>query len=276
MQEKKRSSLLLYQLDPPKDIKKTGEEAVKYLELIAGVKPAVKAYTPAMQGKKGILFLGRAAVESGGISEAEYSACAADGFRIKMSDGNIYIAGGKYWGTYYGLFRFFEKLGARFYSIDHEVIPKVSKVKITELDIFDKPVFAWRNIKKTNMKLGQQLQLYHSMRPMELDKKIGYLHWLHSSLYLVPYHKYGKSNPEYYAEQYRDRMDTDYVKEIVRGNKLHLCFSNPDVQRIAEERLIYAIEKQSDVRIFAISQSDGWGWCNCKNCKALDPAGSKS
>ncbi len=46
--------------------------------------------------------------------------------------------------------------------------------------------------------------------------------------------------------------------------------SNPEVRRIAKRRLLEAIEKQPERRIFSVTQSDGYEWCQCKNCLALD------
>lgn len=101
--------------------------------------------------------------------------------------------------------------------------------------------------------------------------------WDHTSPYLVPFHLYAAEHPEYFAENEQGvRIATTYLHdELAPIKTLHLCMSNPEVRRIATQRLLDWIEQQKDRRFFAVTQSDGYGWCQCSECKKLDTVPGK-
>jgi len=89
----------------------------------------------------------------------------------------------------------------------------------------------------------------------------------HTASFLMPYEKYGKEHPEYYALQKNGQR-----YKPGNGPSGHLCLSNPEMRKISSERLLYFIEKQKTRSYFIISQGDGFSewWCQCDSCKALD------
>ncbi len=91
---------------------------------------------------------------------------------------------------------------------------------------------------------------------------------VHAAAYLLPYEKYHKEHPEYFALQ-KDgqRLRGEPGQERF---EVHLCLSNPEVRRICTERLLALIEKQKDRTFFGVSQGDGFAWCHCEKCKAYD------
>jgi hypothetical protein len=46
--------------------------------------------------------------------------------------------------------------------------------------------------------------------------------------------------------------------------------TNPDVRRISTERMLMLIGKQPERTYFVVSPGDGYDWCECESCKALD------
>lgn len=48
------------------------------------------------------------------------------------------------------------------------------------------------------------------------------------------------------------------------------CLSNPEVLRLAKERVLKWIQEHPEARIISISQNDTGNWCQCHECKALD------
>ena len=249
-----------------KSEKEAADALGEYVEKMAGVKLKLLADG---KSQRGAIFLARAAVRAGGLTTKEMAEAGHEGYRIRVRDGNVYLAGGKYYGTLYGAYHFLQQLGARFYSHDHEVIPPVRRITVPALDILRRPVFELRTIKYMIMRLGQHRGDRHMMRPNDIDPdlttRVG---WVHSSQYLAPFYKYGKSNPEYYAQREDGSFDAVRMKNSI--GKLHICMSNPKVREIAEQRLIEAIQKQPDRRLFSVSQSDGYGWCECEKCRAID------
>jgi len=61
----------------------------------------------------------------------------------------------------------------------------------------------------------------------------------------------------------------------VNGERTHghihsqLCLTNPDVLRIATERVLQWIDEHPEVPIFDVSQNDGGGACECEACAAV-------
>jgi len=91
--------------------------------------------------------------------------------------------------------------------------------------------------------------------------------WLdHTAGYMIPKLMYHDTHPEYFAM----RRDGTRQPKTVKDSYVHLCMSNPDVQRIATERVLGWMRKQPNKRYFCITQGDGPDWCQCEKCKAMD------
>ncbi|MCF6175137.1 MAG: DUF4838 domain-containing protein [Victivallaceae bacterium] len=76
---------------------------------------------------------------------------------------------------------------------------------------------------------------------------------------------YGKSNPEYYA--LRDGVRQNFHRNAHYGAQL--CVSNPEVIKTYAANII-ADAKKNGGKTFSLSENDGGGQCECKNCLALD------
>ena len=81
----------------------------------------------------------------------------------------------------------------------------------------------------------------------------------HSYYGAVPKEKYGKTNPEYFAE-INGRRDS---------SQNHLCISNPEVQELMLKELDKRLDQGFDA--VELGQTDGYQPCQCKNCQALHP-----
>ena len=92
----------------------------------------------------------------------------------------------------------------------------------------------------------------------------------HAFSRLIPKSKYGKSHPEYYSLVTPEKwVGTPKPSVPTRTNEYgpdQICTSNPEVRRIIAEKL--ASYKDDVVR--SISANDGFGFCECANCKAQD------
>ncbi|MBE6362332.1 MAG: DUF4838 domain-containing protein [Lentisphaerae bacterium] len=95
---------------------------------------------------------------------------------------------------------------------------------------------------------------------------------------LMPREVYGKEHPEYYAlvspEKWIGEPKPDKptrLSDPTMPGPWQLCTSNPDVRRIIAEKLAAA---KSD-GIQSISPNDGYGFCECANCKAQDGLDAK-
>jgi hypothetical protein len=86
----------------------------------------------------------------------------------------------------------------------------------------------------------------------------------HSFHWLVPFSKYGKEHPEYYA-LVDGKRDTDTA-----GSGPQLCVTNPDVIKIAAESAIRNIEAHQGIKNVSVSQADTDRYCHCNECEAIN------
>jgi len=241
--------------------KLAADELAAYLEKISGKKlPRTEI---SGQVPKGVIAVGKLASKAGLISAAEQDAASLDGYVVRVAGGRVGICGARDVGTVYGAYALLEHLGVKFYAADCEIVPKVRDLVIPNCELKAKPFYEFRNV-------TGELKLGHTPRDdMGNPREIGEPGSLvHSAAYLLPFDKYSPEHPEYFALQ-KDgkRLHRDPKK---RRFDVHLCLSNPDVCRISAQRQLDLIEKQKDRMFFGVSQGDGFAWCQCEKCKALD------
>ena len=95
---------------------------------------------------------------------------------------------------------------------------------------------------------------------------------------LMPREVYGKEHPEYYALVSPEKWIGEpkpskptRLSDPTMPGPWQLCTSNPDVRRIIAEKL--AANKTDGIQ--SISPNDGYGFCECENCKAQDGEDAK-
>lgn len=192
--------------------------------------------------------------ESGSISNA-------DGFSVTTTGKRLTILGGNHKGCIYGVIDLLEKqFGCRMYAPGFEVVPKKSTLKLPALNVSDQPVNVYRNVFGwlTDDKDYQDWQRLDVMFDFFAE---GY--YVHTMNTLVPWQENFKKHPEYYAE--------------INGQRIidQLCLTNPDVLRVAIEKLKAEMAKQPGKILWSVSQNDVNSYCQCKNCmKVIEEEGS--
>jgi len=237
------------------------DELASYLEQMTGrrlERAEAAGYIPA-----GSLVIGSAAVTAGHITPAELTKVADDGYVVRVRDGRVSICGARDVGTIYGVYALLRRLGCTFYAPSCEIVPETASLVIPDCSLSDKPFYEFRNL-AANLKLGNTPK-DDMMAPSEIGEPGNIVH---SSAYLLPYDQYHEAHPEYFALQ----KDGRRLSREFHGPDLnvHLCLSNPDVRRISAERMLALMDQQSDRKFFGVSQGDGFAWCRCDQCQALD------
>ena len=238
------------------------DELVAYLEAIAGRRLSRAEYTGATP-EQGAILVGAAAVQAGLIAEDALDAVAPDGYVVKVEQGRVGICGPRDVGTVYGAYALLRHLGCRFYAPGCESIPQLDALVIPEITLAASPFYEFRQV-TGNLKLGHTPS-DDLMNPREIGASGNIVH---SASYLLPYDEYHEQHPEYFALQKDGRRltrDPDAQRFDV-----HLCLSNPDVHRICAERMLALMDIQHDRKFFGVSQGDGYAWCECEQCRALD------
>ena len=228
-----------------------------YLNLITSVSIPVGDETT--QGP--VLAVGDAAASLG------VKACdklGTDGFTIRTVGESLAIVGGIR-GVLYGVYEFLEKLGCRFFTPECEKIPSIPELALPELDDTQVPVLEYRqhNYPPTamNHKFAAKCRLNAGDMEPELGGGIKYAWFCHSfePEILNPAEWYD-THPEYFS-----MVDGKRVKEFAQ-----LCLTNPDVKRIAVEKVRAALRAKPDCRIISITQNDWDNHCTCPECAAID------
>jgi len=192
-----------------------------------------------------------------------------DAFTWCNKDGDILFWGGSKRGTLYSVYSFLEdELGCRWYSSKVSVAPKQSSWSFTKLynhekpsliirdnaflDIQSNPVFSARMrnnfIRIPSLKEGQTI-------PGTAEGYWG----VHAMGYLISPKEYYDSHPEYFSLRDGKRL-SGYAQ---------LCLSNPDVLKLAIEKIKDVMRRETDYQIYSMEQNDNQEYCQCPECEAL-------
>lgn len=240
------------------------EELQKYIREIGGATLPIVSEAP--DGPK--VVLGHNGLLAAALPEVEAQDFEDESFTYRSEGADIYIYGGAHRGTMYGVFTFLEKeLGVRWYS---DIFTKVDKrdswafdrlydneapafrLRLPPAPFFHDPV--WSAHAKVN---GTQSLTEDTGSEAYGGREI---YWgCHSSVSFISPDEYYDEHPEYFS--------------LVDGKRLRsgtqLCLSNPDVLKIAIEKMRSFMREHPEALIYDFSQADRFNPCQCDSCKAL-------
>ena len=199
-------------------------------------------------------------------TEIDFDKLGHEGFTIRTVGPQLVIAGGKLRGTMYGVYTFLEEhLGCRWFSSKVSHIPKRGRIEISSIDDTQIPILEYREPYYTDaFDADWAARNKMNSNSAHLDEqrggKVAYSHFVHTFYPLLPPEQYFAEHPEYYSE-------IDGKRTVERGQ---LCLTNPDVVRLATERVKQWIQESPQATIFSVSQNDWHGWCQCKSCREVD------
>lgn len=200
-----------------------------------------------------------------------------EGFIIKTIGDDIVIAGKTPRGTLYGVYSFMEKfMGYRCFRKDVEKIEKLDTIIIDGQDYIENPDFEYREAYfrfAFDPGFAAKNKLNGTLAPIPYERggHTKFFNFHHSFDDLVPAKEYFGTHPEYFAEVNGERMPTQ------------LCLSNPEVLKIATDKVFKWIKDNPYCKIFSVAQNDNdinmERYCTCENCRRIDeyeqtPAGS--
>jgi len=243
------------------------EELQRYLERISGAKLPI--ITDDVEIEEREIILGDNEHLRKLNLGIDFSKLGEEGFVLKTHESYLIIAGGKPRGTLYGVYTFLEeKLGIRWFTPEVEYIPKKSTVEVPELDETQLPAFEYREVFWTEVLRDPDFAAKHKLNGHHYKltekhggKAVSFYPFVHSMDLLIPRELF-KEHPEYFPMIDGKRVD-GYVQR---------CLSNPEVIKLAIERVKQWIREHPEATIIDVSQNDTGYWCQCPNCKALDDA----
>jgi len=239
----------------------------EYLLEMTGDSVPILTFDQTQQKLSGRILIGKTALEAGTITMEEVEEAGEGGYFIRHKDGCLSIAGLTPDGTLSGIYGFFEEFDVKFLAEEVRIYPEGKEFKVPPMEISGKPAFKFRNMPTSKRCWDFGSHDYLIGNPRELGATRS---WHHTSNFLVNYDKYSKEHPEYFALGTDGKRLTPDPEAV--HFRVHVCMSNPEVQRIAAESLMKWIEQQPERKYFMVSQGDGRSnlWCHCEKCQAMD------
>lgn len=222
------------------------------------------------EGKFGNIFIGHSAAMAWSDVGFDVDDLGEEGLRIRSSEANLAIAGGRPRGTLYGVYEFFENyLGVRFLTADHTHIPDYARYAsiptgtYTYIPTFD---FRWSYCGevKQDPYFAARLKVNTVTDVEELGGVTSQKLINHSLRKLIPVEKYGTEHPEYYA------LDQGVRKLEMWGGGPEPCVTNLEVMDIVTEAVLKEIEAHPEQKNFSVSQNDNDAYCRCERCESVN------
>ncbi len=243
------------------------EELQRYLERMAGVNLPIVPDKEPMTTRE-ILLGDNEHLRQLGI-RIDFSRLGTDGFVLRTYRNHLIIAGGRPRGTLYGVYALLEeKLGVRWFTPEVESVPKMPRVELPQLNETQVPVLEYREVFWTEMMRDADFAARHRLNGhhYRLTEKHGgravvFYPFVHSFDSLIP-PEVCEKHPEFWPMIGGKRV-SGYVQR---------CLSNPDLVKMAIERVRQWIKENPDATIIDVSQNDTGNWCQCPECKRLDDA----
>ena len=222
------------------------------------------------------IFVGdSAALRAAGI-KLDTAALGDEGFVLRTAGPHLVLAGGRLRGTLYAVYAFLERQGVRWLSpyetlgprsapVEH--VPSQRTVVVGPLAVEERPGLVYRDMSFLNAvdrdwSARHRLNGHHHRLDATTGGKISYNLHAHTFDKLLPPSQYFSSHPEYFA----------LVGGVRRAERAQLCLSNPEVLKIATNKVLEWIAAKPDATIFSVTQNDSQGWCECERCRAIDEA----
>ena len=236
-------------------------ELAEHLERMTGRRPPVVVESEPLPERA--LIVGPClALASLGV-RLDRALLGEEGFLLKSVGGRLVVAGPGPRGTLYACVTLLEKLGVRWFTPAVTRVPKRETLDLGGLDDVEVPAFEYRDVGfaeafERGFALHNKLNGFSQQLDAEAGGKWIYHPFVHSFDELVPRSLFA-DHPDYFPLIDQQRTD-GYVQR---------CLSNPDVVKIAIERVLRWIDENPDARIVSVSQNDTDHQCKCQECQKL-------
>jgi len=194
-----------------------------------------------------------------------------DGYVVRsLDDDTLLLSGRNEAGHANAAYGWLRELGCRWLmpGPNAEVIPQVAEPRLGGWDEVEEPAWVHRNLWYSGLKqfreqapeeiaaAAEELAVWQRRNRMGQGVPVRFGH---SFLRVMPAADYFETHPDYFALQ--------DGKRIPNGQ---LCTTNEDVIEIFADAAISAFDEDPDLKSFSLSPNDGYNWCHCDACEALD------
>lgn len=213
------------------------------------------------------LFLGATRRGRQVVPRRELRDLPEDGVILRAEGQDLILTGQGPRGPLYAVYELLERfLGVRFLARDCTLVPRRATVRLPALDHRYAPPFMYRETLyfdsfPREIAARQRLNGPWSQCDATTGGKMVFFPYVHSFSSLVPPSEFYDTHPEYFS-----LVGGQRTRETIHGQ---LCLTNPDVLRIATERVLQWAEEHPEATILDVSQNDGNGACECEACVAV-------
>lgn len=249
----------------PKHLQREADAMRRHLHALTGIALPQKTETA---NPRNMILLGKNAVlKHDALSEKELRARGFNGFTIAVRNSSLAIAGESIQGTAYGIYRFLEAQGMKFFAPGvHSPIRKTGILHAVETA--DQPYFEGKRAPGGWCVYGDESGVaLADPRKAGIDKVFpgDRTQWIdHTSAFLVPKKYYYDKHPDFYCL----RADGTRMPKETPDVRVMLCQTSREGIRKAAERALQWVEKNPQHLLFAVQQGDDAERCVCSGCES--------
>lgn len=192
---------------------------------------------------------------------------------IRAEEDRLILCGGSDRGTLFAVYRFLEDaLGCRWLTPDQEYVPRSATVAVAPMERAFAPEFNMRTFiagredrRAWGIKMG--MNGFYSREEVEQTGGAYYLPvdapGCHTYYRIIPSEEHFATHPEWFPLLGGER----------RPGQLHnaqLCVTAPGLADEFARRVIELFDEDPHLQVMSVSPNDGYGWCECEACMALD------
>lgn len=201
------------------------------------------------------------------LFDADGKQLPSDSFNLKTMDGRFYIRSETIPGLHYGFYAWLTQLGANFWSFNEEDLPRLKTIIVPPTDFTWVPEFKIHNI------MSREAQTHSNDFQNKSRSESNFQFTGNHTLYplLTPY---AQEHPEIYPlVQAKDRKSGKLLPAARQPNKIHFCYSDPNIAQYLADALSKEVEKRNgnlkDYIYFAGMGDWYGGQCTCDRCLAI-------
>lgn len=236
----------------------------------------VKELTPESK----VLSIGNTVLAEQAGLQVETEGVKDGSFSLITQGKSLFILGVNNRGNIWGVYEFLERyIGVRFLSDDYIYVPKLSEIKLVELDDFETPDFEMRNVLTgknwmVNPLYNLRMRMVHDFisMPEEYGGNSGWFTEIptsHNALLYVPTDRYLKEHPEMYAIKDGQVLDICYTNGITEDGKLDETAEVSAIKAAIESLKEFVLRTDEDTIYFMFGQQDHVNaCCTCSRCVA--------
>jgi len=266
VEEGKPRATIVVPAEASPTVRRAADEVRGYLEKMSGARVPIAAEREAVDGMRidvGLTELTRGRLPEGFTGDPER-------VWIETHDRGVAVCGGGDRGTLFATFRLLESLGCRWLTPDpaDEIVPHHDTVTIESLRVDTRPAFTWRLFGAGSERWGLKLGLNGIYSAESTGTNGGCFSWprqvrgVHAYHQIVPAEKYAATHPEWSPLVGGTRRPTELFCQ--------LCLTAPGLADEFAANVIAAFDADPGAPAISISPNDGYQWCECEACLALD------